>query len=262
MRTIDDEFELAGEDSGDEYGNWMLRKRRRSPFRWIIPLALVVLAGAGIYATLRVTSEQQNDAFCLGCHRSPEKTYYDRATTSIAGALAVDLASFHYQQIHGLGNTVRCIDCHQGNGSFGHRFDTLTLSADNTLKWLFSRDDPRTEKLRARVPYLSNDGCVGCHQDTLLVAGAENHHHNMLPVVYELWRSGGKLIAPEHATNKQAIIAAGLVRYESKLQCGDCHQSHRTIETDQYLDKKAVLPVKCGQCHREVGKGPVDVVVP
>ncbi|MCL5999696.1 MAG: hypothetical protein M1546_27080, partial [Chloroflexi bacterium] len=96
----------------------------------------------------------------------------------------------------------------------------------------------------------------------LLLSGFDNHYHNMLPAAYELWHNGGKLIAPENTKDKQAIIAAGLVRYESKLQCADCHQAHRTLESDQYLDKSAVLPVKCGQCHRETGQGPVDVVVP
>ncbi|MCL5998168.1 MAG: hypothetical protein M1546_19275, partial [Chloroflexi bacterium] len=153
MRTIGDEYELPDEGS-DEYGGWLWRKPRRSPLRWLVPLLLVLILAAGVYGTLRVNSEQQSDMFCIGCHRPPEQTYYDRATSSVAGALAVDLASFHYQQIHGAGNTLHCIECHQGNGSLGHRIDLLTLSARNALMWLTSQDDPTIEKGRAYAPHL------------------------------------------------------------------------------------------------------------
>jgi hypothetical protein len=260
MRTIADQYELP-DDDGDEYGSWHLRRPRRRPWRWVALLALVVLIGAGAYVTLRVSDEQQTDTFCLSCHLPSETTYFNRTETAMAGALAADLASFHYQQIRGQGNTLRCIDCHQGNGETGHRIDLLTLSARNAILWLTERNNPAIEKGYVSASHLANDGCLGCHEETLLLTGMENHHHNMLPAAYERWRNGGKLIAPESVKDKQAVITSGLKRYETRLLCADCHQTHRNIETDQYLDKKAVLPVKCAQCHRETGQGPLDLIV-
>jgi hypothetical protein len=262
MRTIRDEYEMP--DEGDDYDPLGSRLRHRNwrPLRLIFTglfLVLVIAATAGL---IHLTNEQQNDAFCASCHTVPEVTYRDRSSAAVAGALAVDLSSSHYQQIRGQGETLRCIDCHQGNGSLGHRIDTVTLSARNALAWLGGRNNQKIEKLYLSAPHLSNTGCVNCHQKTLLLAGKDNHHHNMLPPAYDLWHDGGSLIAPEGVVDRQAIITAGLVRYDTKLMCSDCHQSHRTIETDFYLDKTSVLPAKCVQCHREVDQGPLQVSVP
>ena len=47
----------------------------------------------------------------MSCHTAPHTTYKTRAEASLAGAYALDLSSYHYQQIRGTGGTIRCIDC-------------------------------------------------------------------------------------------------------------------------------------------------------
>jgi nitrate/TMAO reductase-like tetraheme cytochrome c subunit len=261
MRNIRDEYELPDDDSDENVGS-LLRKRQVNIGAWAVGLVLFALFIAGIYGIMRIDRERSNDSFCTGCHTIPEKTYSDRADSAMAGALAADLASYHYQQIHGQGGTVNCMDCHQGTSDFRSHLDVTLISARNGFDWLIARNDPKIEKLHLQSPQLANDSCVTCHEKTLLLAGMNNHYHNMLPVAYELWRNGGRLIAPTGATDVQTIIAAGLVKYDTTLGCSDCHQAHRNIETDLYFDRDTVLPAMCVQCHRDVGKGPLEVSFP
>jgi predicted CXXCH cytochrome family protein len=140
------------------------------------------------------------------------------------------------------------------------------IAADYTSVITITRRLTRSLPLPTiHVPVLSNAGCVGCHQNDLLIAGADNHFHNMLPASYSLWKSGAKLIPPQAIANDsaalQALIARGLAQYNTDLQCSSCHQTHRTTEARQYLDRQEVLPKACVQCHREVGQGPVEVKV-
>ena len=177
-------------------------------------IIVAVLIGAGIAAAGYVQARQEDDTFCVGCHTAPHTTYRSRAEAALAGAYALDLSSYHYQQIRGTGGTIRCIDCHRGDSSPGDRAATLKLSAEMSLIWLADTVDARIEKTTitatavitrdgARVtlpppvlrqPGLSNDGCVGCHKQTLLTAGMDNHTHNMLPAAYKLWTAGNRLI--------------------------------------------------------------------
>jgi predicted CXXCH cytochrome family protein len=262
MPTIGDNYEVPEYDDDDD-GDNMLRPRRNHAKAWIVLLILLAIAAGGVYFATRVTNEQRNDTFCIGCHTEPETEYVRRAGAAMAGALALDLSSSHYQKIRGTGGTLSCIECHEGNASLGHRAEVFLLSARNGYNWLLGNDDRTLEKTRLTVPHLSNDGCLGCHAEKVLVAGMANHQHNMLPVVYELWRNGARLIPPEGTVDKQSIIAAGLVKYATTLQCSDCHQTHRSLETDQYLDRTSNLPTRCVQCHIEVNQGPreVDVTV-
>ncbi len=262
MRRISDEFELPDFDDDDDSYGYHLRRQRRRIGKWIGLLALCAVMVAGVYSVARVTTEQSNDNFCLGCHTAPERAYVDRADAAMGGALAVDLASYHYQYQRGQGAAMRCIDCHQGNGSLGARAAMLSLSVRNAITWLAGQNNSALEKTYVTEPRLSNDGCLACHQKKLLVAGMANHYHNMLPAVYEMWRNGASVIPPPGSVDQQAVIAAGLVRYDTSLLCSSCHEAHRTSEMDKYLDTKIVVPARCVQCHREVGKGPLSVSFP
>jgi predicted CXXCH cytochrome family protein len=134
--------------------------------------------------------------------------------------------------------------------------------AQNEYRFVYSvtRRITRTLGMPAlHAPVLSNAGCVGCHQNTLLVAGQGNHFHNNLPAAYELWKNGAKLIPPPGEAETQALVARGLVRYETRLQCSGCHQAHRGIEADKYLDWVGAVPLACVQCHRDVEAGPLVV---
>ena len=262
MRTIRDEYELPEDDGGDDYVGSLLRKRRRHGGLWVIVAVLLALLIAGVYGLLRVDRAQQTDSFCVGCHTPPEMNYVDRANSAMAGALANDLASFHYQQMKGQGETLHCIDCHQGTRTVNHRIDLTTLSARNALLWMVARNDPKLEKGHLQAPQLANAACVACHHDALLLAGIDNHWHNMLPAAYDVWHNGGRLIAPQGVKDTQSIIAAGLVKYNTTLVCTDCHQAHKTSEAAQFLDRQGVVAAQCVQCHRDVGKGPLEVTFP
>lgn len=279
---ITDEYELPDDDEDDDwsYEGKIYRRPRRSWTGLFVALAALVTIGAGVAGAFMVSERQEQDSFCLSCHTAQHRAYVDRAQASVAGALAPDLSSYHYQQVHGQGGELRCIDCHRGDGGTRHRVDTLILSAEMTALWLAGQDDQRLEKtaitmtvingitqtvpqttLGLRVPHLSNAGCLGCHQEQLLVAGMDNHMHNMLPAVYEVWKSGAPLIAPKDAADPQAIIALGLVRYDTTLQCSNCHQVHRLLDTALFLDLQGVVKPACEQCHRETGQGPAEVTI-
>ena len=321
--TIDDEFEL--EDFGDEddwlgAGNFYRKPRRRSYWGLFAILGVLVMGIAAYAALVYVPQQQEQDAFCASCHTASHTEYLQRVDTSIAGSLAPDLASYHYQQIRNTGGDIKCIDCHRGDNSTVHRAQTIGLSAWMTALWLTDRNDPRVEKTAIsatlqitnadnttqtvtlwpnlaappgletiaanytfvitpsrrvtrtlgfpvlHAPALSNAGCAGCHQDTLLVAGPENHFHNLLPSTYALWKSGAKLIPPPSLANDEAAVLAittlGLTAYDTTLQCSSCHQTHRTTEATLYLDRQSVVPQACVQCHREVNQGPLVVTFP
>jgi hypothetical protein len=248
------------------------RKRRRNWGGALLGLlgVLVALLAAAIAATSTVLARQEDDAFCVGCHTAPHITYRSRAEAALGGAYALDLSSYHYQQIRGTGGTIRCIDCHRGDSSTGDRAATLRLSADMALVWLAGAMDERIEKTTitatvaitrdgARVtlpppmlrqPALSNDGCAGCHKQTLLTAGIDNHTHNMLPAAYKLWTAGNRLLAPAGAKDPQALLARGLTPYATAIQCASCHTGHRALETEVYLDRAQVAQ-RCEQCHME-----------
>lgn len=279
-RYVQDDYELPDDDELPYEGKIYRRRRRRAPVGLFIVFALLVMGAAAVASFFYVTDRQQDDAFCVTCHTPQHESYVQRGQASVAGALAPDLASFHYQQIVGNGGTLHCIDCHRGDNSTRHRIDTFVFSARMAARWVAAADDPRLEKtaitttvvggitqtvaqtsLALREPVLTNASCIGCHTDQLLVAGQANHVHNTLPAVYEAWKNGARLIPPKDATDPQAIVAQGLVRYNTTLQCHSCHQAHRTTDSIHYLDLQAVVKPACEQCHRQSGQGPSQVEI-
>jgi mono/diheme cytochrome c family protein len=280
-RYITDRYELLDDDDALEE-DFLYYRRRRSPLAslWLPIVVVLCLVVGGTASTLAISERQARDDFCVSCHTPQHRAYVERAVAAVAGALALDLSSYHYQQIHGKGEVIRCIDCHRGDGSTRHQVRLMLLSAELTALWLAGQDDRRLEKtaitttvvngltqtvpptsLALRVPELSNAGCVGCHKSQLLVAGMDNHMHNMLPAAYELWRYGEPLIAPANAPDPQALIAQGLAYYPTSVQCAQCHQTHRALDTTKFLDLQMVVKPACEQCHREVGRGPLEVTI-
>lgn len=278
---ITDPYELPDDDTDEEtYEGAIYRRRRRPPTGAFAALGVLIAVGVGAASAFTVTERQERDAFCLSCHTAQHRAYAERAQSAIAGALAPDLSSYHYQSIHGKGGELRCIDCHRGDGGVRHRAETLILSAEMAALWLAGQDDQRLEKtaitttvlngitqtvaqtmLGLRRPHLTNAGCVSCHEAQLLVAGAANHMHNALPAAYEAWKRGAPLTAPKDEPDPQAVIAMGLVRYETTVQCANCHQAHRALDTARFLDLQGVVKPACEQCHRETGRGPAEVTV-
>ncbi len=200
-----------------------------------------------------VNQRQNSDASCLSCHTDQHSAYLARAESAVAGSIAEDLSSFHYQQIRGNGGDIRCIDCHRGNDTTQARIETTALSARISLRWLISGEasgigasgtvitasNGITTLLGSAAliaPHLSNDGCVTCHTETLLTAGIENHQHNTLPAAYALWKNGAQLVAPNGAADAQAVIARGLISYNTAVTCSDCHQLHRSTDEPNYIN--------------------------
>ncbi|HEY3291820.1 MAG TPA: hypothetical protein VGK87_16930, partial [Anaerolineae bacterium] len=167
MRTIRDEYELPDDDE-DLEGVYGLRRQRPPLGGYLVALFVIALIAGGIYLALRVTNEQTKDTFCLSCHSVPEQTYFNRAGSASAGAVAVDLSSFHYQTMVGQGGVIHCIDCHQGTGSPTHRFNVLTVSTQHALKWMLGSQNNTIEKGYTSAPHLANDSCLSCHAKTLL----------------------------------------------------------------------------------------------
>lgn len=278
-RYIRDPYEFPGDEDLPLYEG---RIRRRERLIWpIYGLVLIVVGIAAAFGVGQVQSWQEQDESCISCHTPQHEAYLDRARAAMAGAIAADLSSHHYQYLHGTGESLRCIDCHRGDHSTRARVETLWLSARMAGRWLAGTDDRTIEKttltltvrsgitqtvpqtsLALSDPHLSNDGCVQCHQETLLTAGMANHMHNMLPPAYRLWVNGARLIPPRDVPDAQALIARGLVLYPTTLYCSNCHQTHRSIGTEGYLDWLNVVKPACEQCHREAGAGPAEVQPP
>jgi hypothetical protein len=267
-RVIEDDYELPEFD--DLPLEEKLRRRRGVPFGVFVAFTVLILIGAGIYSYFYFVERQTQDAFCATCHTTQHETYLKRAESSVAGSLAPDLSSFHYQQIRGQGGNIRCIDCHRGDDGARHRIETMGLSARMSLIWLVNGGDKTLEKTSRVVtstdgitrmlgtdalvaPSLSNDGCVTCHETQLLVAGQQNHFHNTLPIVYERWKNGARLSAPNEEPNAQALLARGLVRIETSVTCSNCHQVHRSTEEENYLNVR-MKDLACEHCHRESGR--------
>ena len=280
-RYVRDEYELPDDDDDlPDVGKIYRRRPRRAPAILFVLFAALVMGAAGIASYFYVNQRQESDNFCLSCHTPQHEAYLKRAEAAVGGALAADLSSFHYQQIRGNGGDIHCIDCHRGADDTTHRIQTFVLSARMTARWVAGSDDRTLEKtaitttvisgitqtapqttLALREPHLTNASCIGCHTAQLLVAGMANHKHNTLPVVYDAWKAGARLTAPKGATDPQAIVAQGLVRFDTTVQCSSCHQTHRSLETANYLDMQAVVKPACEQCHRQTGQGPRDVTV-
>ncbi len=280
-RYIRDFSELS-EDDEDEYlsTGWLARRRRRSSSSLLLgAVMLALVVAAMLVAASVVLAQQEDDAFCVSCHTPQHRTYLDRAEAASAGALADDLSSYHYQHLRGTGGSIRCIDCHRGDDTPRAHLETLILSAEMAARWLVAADDPRVSKttiittvsqgltltvpqttLALRRPHLTNDSCLSCHRETLLLVGMDNHMHNMLPPAFMLWRNGARLIVPPDAADPQAVLARGLSLYATTVGCHNCHQTHARIEEARYLNAEVVKHA-CEQCHREAGAGPIPVVI-
>ncbi len=203
---------------------------------------------------------EESDSFCISCHTVPEETYFNRAQDTLAGILAPppDLSSAHYKAPSQA--VFRCIDCHRGDQSLSHRWQTYLLGIRDAFIWVTGRANPAIEKVFAGEPLLLNAACVDCHTDSLLELGFNNHYHNQLAAAGELEAKGLEPFEPPEGLSGTLFIE--LAEVNSSLDCLDCHHAHRTIpDGDQtlYLDVEFFMFPACVFCHEEVGQGPLEL---
>jgi nitrate/TMAO reductase-like tetraheme cytochrome c subunit len=232
----------------------------RRIFRWPgIVVLLIGIAALGAIASLTISKLEERDTFCIACHTLPEIAYQQRAVMAAEGdGPAPDLSSSHYGQEAG---SFRCIDCHRGANTLLHRLLANGLAARDTLIWLTGGADPALEKGVATVPMLLNAACVGCHKETLLRGGFENHFHHYLPEAHGLLMAGAEAVVPPGA-GPQGLQALQGEALDTSVSCVDCHQAHvRTAgaELQGYLDLVSVVYPACEMCHTDVGRGPLQL---
>jgi nitrate/TMAO reductase-like tetraheme cytochrome c subunit len=218
---------------------------------------LIALGGIG-FATASVLEEK--DTFCTSCHMVPETTYYNRAYIALdyPADPIYDLATQHYATAND--EPFKCINCHRGDGSLGHRLSTTALAARDSVTYLLGREDPTIEKTHINEAWLPNAACVSCHTATLLtLKGIDNHFHTHLPQAAEALKNGGKLtVVSGYRGNADALLSQGLETVESPLRCSSCHLAHKQIPgsaADFFMDVN-IRNQACVECHLYAGKGP------
>jgi hypothetical protein len=217
-----------------------------------VPLVLLLAVPFPLASKL-----EERDSFCISCHLAPEETYHQRAQAALAGSLLpADLASAHY----GLAEPFRCIDCHRGDGSLPHRWQTFLLGARDALTYAAGQADETVEKGTTGQPELLNAGCAQCHADSLLELGFNNHFHNQLEAARRLGEAGAQGVMPPEGIPGELFVTLG--ESGSALGCLDCHRGHVSLtdgDLTLYLDVEGVVFPACVQCHEETGHGPLEL---
>ena len=240
--------------------------------KFLLPVLLVLMLFALPFPV--VSQLEENDSFCIACHTAPEQAYYDRAQTVANFEIPADLSSAHY--LVGLtgdsppltdenppAETFRCIQCHRGDDSLSHRWQTFLLGGRDTLIWLSGKSDETIEKGTAGEPELLNAACLKCHTDSILELGFNNHFHNQLPFAKNLRAQG--LTPFEPPGGIQGDLFTTLGESDTSLNCLDCHQAHHSLvdgDLTLYLDVNEVVLPACVICHEEDGNGPLDLAGP
>jgi hypothetical protein len=232
---------------------------KRWPVVALSALLVVVAISGGGFVTASVLEE--HDTFCVVCHLAPEVTYFNRAYIALDHPTTPvhDLATAHYRTV---GDSFRCIHCHRGDSSAGHRVATVALAGRDTLTFLAGRDDPRLEKRTVSTAWLPNAACASCHAGTLLrLAGLANHFHSYLPEAAAALAAGGALtVDPGYAGDAAALRAQGLRPIAADLRCTSCHLGHTSVPggAGQFFVEIDTAERACISCHRVAGKGPQE----
>ena len=191
--------------------------------RWWRRLALAgaVAVVSGTTAVAYVSHLEQDNRFCIACHRPDGKRLHRELFDRYESKPPVNLSAAHAAAE----KTVKCIDCHGGVG-VERRSRVLLIAAWDTLKYL---TDNFKESERMVLP-LGDRECVQCHAD---------YNAGSLPA--EGGQPGGRDFHkhPDHRT--------------LPMTCVECHTSHVTGDPRiQFLNNQVVLP-HCQRCHKEMG---------
>ena len=176
--------------------------------RWWLAgsLAVVcVVAAAG----LTTAHLENNNAFCIACHTTPETTYYARTLTTPS-----DLAASHAAE------GLACIECHSGGGLLG-RLGALTEGAGNAARFIVGQ----YQQPAVLSQPLGDDHCLKCHAAVVTANTPANHFHFYLAAWQQtpLGQTQTCMTChPAHVTgaNAKRPFAA---QSASEPVCADCH---------------------------------------
>ncbi len=196
-------------------------KRR---WAWRLALAGVVALVSGTTAIAYVSHLEQDNRFCIACHRPDGKRLHGELFDHYEAKPPVDLSAAHH---HAKERAVKCIDCHGGAG-VERRGRVRLIAAWDGLKYLTGRFK---EPDRMVVP-LRDRECVQCHADYEAgpfpeggQAGGQDFHKH-----------------PDH----RALSSV----------CVECHTAHLAGDPRlKFLSNVVVLP-HCQRCHKEMGREP------
>jgi hypothetical protein len=238
-------------------------KKRRWPVMLAAAIFLLFVLSAGGFITASVLEE--HDDFCISCHTVPEVTYYNRAYLALDHPTdtITDLATAHYHLAQEQQSEFKCINCHRGDSSPGHRVSTLALGGRDAVIYVLGKEDPSIEKQQTREGWLPNAACTTCHTDTLLtLKGIDNHFHTHLPQAADVLANGGKLIVPDSLKDReQVLLQNGLKTINTSLVCTSCHQAHETLPNgiaNYFMDNERRAKA-CVTCHIDAKEGPQDI---
>lgn len=165
----------------------MAASNRRSPWRWGLPVAGIILGAVMAIGTNQAVHHTSTDEYCQSCHIH---TGADLAWTQ----------STHYLNESGV--RVGCVECHlPPKGTFRHFRIKAKTGMHDFLAYHFkdsaSFDWERKQQLEYAVNIVYNESCVKCHQ-------------NLFPV--GLSDDGGK-----------AHLYYDMNAEEMELHCINCH---------------------------------------
>ena len=193
-------------------------------WRWgrrLLVAGAVALA-SGTAAIAYVTHLEQDNRFCVACHRPDGQRLHGELFDRYEAKPPVNLGALH----HGVKKTVACIDCHGGVG-VQRRSRVLLIAAWDTVKYL-TGDFKEPDRM---VLPLSDRECLQCHAD---------YNAGTLPT--EGGHPGGRDFH-KHPDHRRLSIA-----------CVECHTSHVAGDRRlKFLSNAVVLP-RCQQCHKEMGQ--------
>lgn len=133
----------------------MMVLKRKSSWRWIFPVAGIILGAAAVLGTNRAVKVTSTSEYCQSCHIH-------------TGADEAWLQSTHY--INESGVRVGCVECHlPPHGTFKHFTTKVKTGVHDFFAYHFkdsaSFDWERKQQLEHAVNIVFNESCEECHQN-------------------------------------------------------------------------------------------------
>ena len=184
-----------------------------------IVLGLVALALAGLGAASWTVSDrlEQENAFCLGCHLTPEVRLHAAVGRDFEHRPPASLAARHAEAEADF----RCIECHGGTSWPGRV--QVKLSAASDAFWYLTG---RFEEPEGMAWPLRDEDCRKCHAS----------------------------IEPSRPKDWDAISFHERAAHDEKLgvACVECHRVHATdVDPKGYFLRADHVRSQCARCHSD-----------